>query len=34
MAEGARVLVLGATGTIGRATVAALCARGHDVVCY
>lgn len=34
MAEGARVLVLGATGTIGRATVAALCARGHEVVCY
>jgi divinyl chlorophyllide a 8-vinyl-reductase len=34
MAEGARVLVLGATGTIGRATVAALCARGHAVVCY
>lgn len=28
-----RVLVLGATGTIGRATVAALVARGHDVVC-
>lgn len=34
MAEGARVLVLGATGTIGRATVAALKARGHDVVCF
>ncbi|MBQ0748857.1 MAG: NAD(P)H-binding protein, partial [Roseovarius sp.] len=34
MAEAARVLVLGATGTIGRATVAALCARGHEVVCY
>jgi divinyl chlorophyllide a 8-vinyl-reductase len=34
MAEGARVLVLGATGTIGRATVAALLARGHAVVCY
>ena len=31
---GVRVLVLGATGTIGRATVAALCARGHEVVCY
>jgi divinyl chlorophyllide a 8-vinyl-reductase len=27
------VLVLGATGTIGRATVRALAARGHDVVC-
>ena len=29
-----RVLVLGATGTIGRATVAALVARGHEVVCF
>ncbi|MDB5660022.1 MAG: Glucose/sorbosone dehydrogenase-like protein [Cypionkella sp.] len=28
-----RVFVLGATGTIGRATVAALSARGHEVVC-
>ena len=28
-----RVLVLGATGTIGRATTAALAARGHQVVC-
>lgn len=28
-----RVLVLGATGTIGRATVRALAARGHEVVC-
>jgi divinyl chlorophyllide a 8-vinyl-reductase len=28
-----RVLLLGATGTIGRATTAALLARGHDVVC-
>ena len=28
-----RVLVLGATGTIGRATVRALVGRGHDVVC-
>ena len=28
-----RVFVLGATGTIGRATVAALVARGHRVVC-
>ena len=29
----ARVMVLGATGTIGRATVRALVARGHEVVC-
>lgn len=29
-----RVFMLGATGTIGRATVAALLARGHDVVCF
>jgi NAD(P)-dependent dehydrogenase (short-subunit alcohol dehydrogenase family) len=29
-----RVLVLGATGTIGRATVRALAGRGHDVVCF
>jgi divinyl chlorophyllide a 8-vinyl-reductase len=29
-----RVFVLGATGTIGRATVAALLKRGHDVVCF
>jgi len=28
-----RVLVLGATGTIGRATVRALVCRGHEVVC-
>ena len=28
-----RVFVLGATGTIGRATVAALVRRGHEVVC-
>jgi divinyl chlorophyllide a 8-vinyl-reductase len=28
-----RVFVLGATGTIGRATVCALIERGHDVVC-
>ena len=28
-----RVLVLGATGTIGRATVRALVAQGHEVVC-
>ena len=29
-----RVLVLGATGTIGRATVRSLVARGHEVVCF
>ena len=29
-----RVFVLGATGTIGRATVAALVQRGHEVVCF
>ena len=29
-----RVFVLGATGTIGRAAVRALVARGHDVVCF
>lgn len=29
-----RVLMVGATGTIGRATVRALVARGHDVVCF
>jgi divinyl chlorophyllide a 8-vinyl-reductase len=29
-----RVFVLGATGTIGRATVHALLARGHEVVCF
>jgi divinyl chlorophyllide a 8-vinyl-reductase len=29
-----RVLVVGATGTIGRATVRALVARGHHVVCF
>ena len=28
-----RVLVLGATGTVGRATVAALVGRGHEAVC-
>ena len=28
-----RILVLGGTGTIGRATVHALVARGHEVVC-
>lgn len=31
--EPCRVLVLGATGTIGRATVRALVSRGHEVVC-
>ena len=29
-----RVLVVGATGTIGRATVRALVRRGHEVVCF
>lgn len=29
-----RVLVLGATGTIGRATVSALLDRGHEVICF
>ena len=29
-----RVLMLGATGTIGRATVRALASRGHEVVCF
>jgi divinyl chlorophyllide a 8-vinyl-reductase len=29
-----RVFVLGATGTIGQAAAAALCARGHDVVSF
>jgi divinyl chlorophyllide a 8-vinyl-reductase len=29
-----RVFLLGATGTIGRATAQALIARGHDVVCF
>lgn len=29
-----RVFVLGSTGTIGRATVRALLARGHEVVCF
>jgi divinyl chlorophyllide a 8-vinyl-reductase len=32
-AQAKRVLVVGATGTIGRATVRALVRRGHDVVC-
>ena len=32
-ARARRVLLLGATGTIGRATLRALLARGHDVVC-
>ena len=29
-----RILVIGATGTIGRATVQALVRQGHDVVCF
>ena len=29
-----RIFMLGATGTIGRATVRALLARGHEVVCF
>jgi divinyl chlorophyllide a 8-vinyl-reductase len=29
-----RVFVIGATGTIGRATVAALVQRGHEVICF
>jgi divinyl chlorophyllide a 8-vinyl-reductase len=29
-----RIMVLGATGTIGQATVRALVQRGHDVVCF
>jgi divinyl chlorophyllide a 8-vinyl-reductase len=33
LSPGLRVFVLGATGTIGRATVAALVQRGHEVVC-
>ncbi len=33
-APGQRVLLLGASGTIGRATAAALVARGHDLVCF
>jgi len=32
--EPRRVLLLGATGTIGRASVDALVARGHEVVCF
>jgi len=31
---GRRILLLGATGTIGRATARALVARGHEVVCF
>lgn len=33
MPDARRVLLLGATGTIGRATAAALLAKGHEVVC-
>jgi divinyl chlorophyllide a 8-vinyl-reductase len=33
-ANALRVLVLGATGTIGRATALALLRRGHEVVCF
>ncbi len=33
-APGQRVLLLGASGTIGRATATALGARGHDLVCF
>lgn len=33
LAGGRRILVFGGTGTIGRAAVAALVARGHQVVC-
>lgn len=29
-----RILMLGATGTIGQATARALLARGHEVVCF
>lgn len=32
--HGRRVMVLGGTGTIGRATVRALVDRGHEVVCF
>jgi divinyl chlorophyllide a 8-vinyl-reductase len=32
--RGQRVFMLGATGTIGRATVRALLRRGHEVVCF
>ena len=34
MSHARRVFVLGATGTIGRATVRALLRRGHEVVCF
>ena len=29
-----RIFVIGATGTIGRATVQAMVRQGHDVVCF
>lgn len=32
--SGRRVMLLGATGTIGRATAAALLAKGHEVICF
>lgn len=34
MTSARRILLLGATGTIGRATARALVARGHEVVCF
>jgi divinyl chlorophyllide a 8-vinyl-reductase len=34
LARPLRILLLGATGTIGRATLAALLRRGHNVVCF
>ena len=34
VSPGKRILVLGATGTIGRATVRALVEQGHEVVCF
>jgi divinyl chlorophyllide a 8-vinyl-reductase len=34
MSSNKRVFVIGATGTIGRATVRALIRQGHEVVCF
>lgn len=34
MTQAKRIFLLGGTGTIGRATVRALVARGHEVVCF